>query len=832
MMPVRSFESAIDVHSELFASNVRSMEPLVAQLSERLQASRSDGSRAAQQRHRARGKLMPRERIAVLLDDDSPWLELCPLAGVGQDAYAVGGNSIHGVGLVCGVACHIVANKFTVKGGTADEPTLMRGARASAVAVENRLPTIMLVETGGANLTEQFKVFHAGGGSFYGMTRASRAHLPQLSVVFGSSTAGGAYTPGMSDYVIMVKQRAQVFLGGPPLVKMATGEVTDAESLGGAEMHSAVSGVSDYLAEDELDALRLCRELVASLARTLPPRAQPLPDAYARAPPRSLAPLCDPRELLGVCGADIRRPYDAREVIARIVDRSAFNEFKQRFGTTVVCAFAQIHGIDVGVIANNGVLLSESSLKAAQFIQLCNQKHTPLLFLHNITGFMVGRAYEEGGIIKDGSKLINAVSNSDVPAISVIMGASFGAGNYAMCFPEHDHEILTSAGFLSLADVERRVAVARDGSVDSWRGLTVASYDAAAQTLVYREPSAVVVNRAGASLVDFRGDKGRFSFAATRQHLVYAATAADGDFEKVPAADLLDGDARGTARFLAAAAGGVAGACVSGRSVAALEAHGALLFDTRDRFEPWLWSLPTDEARAVVRGVCAAAQAGDAQRIALTGDSLALRDDLLRLLLHAGYAAAFQDGAVQFGDSAEWREPRVELANATVSPTLYDGRTWCFDMNSGTQDEWGNRANDGFVVVRRVRRDASGAVCEAFQPTIQGNCGRAYHPRFLYSWPQARVSVMGADQLSGVLDIVARQAAARDGQQVDEEAAAARLAMFKAQVEEQSDAYYVSSRCIDDGIIDPRDTRNALGIAISASLNAPLGEPGYGVLRF
>jgi acetyl-CoA carboxylase carboxyltransferase component len=831
-MPVRSFESAIDVHSELFASNVRSMEPLVAQLSERLQASRSDGSRAAQQRHRARGKLMPRERIAVLLDDDSPWLELCPLAGVGQDAYAVGGNSIHGVGLVCGVACHIVANKFTVKGGTADEPTLMRGARASAVAVENRLPTIMLVETGGANLTEQFKVFHAGGGSFYGMTRASRAHLPQLSVVFGSSTAGGAYTPGMSDYVIMVKQRAQVFLGGPPLVKMATGEVTDAESLGGAEMHSAVSGVSDYLAEDELDALRLCRELVASLARTLPPRAQPLPDAYARAPPRSLAPLCDPRELLGVCGADIRRPYDAREVIARIVDRSAFNEFKQRFGTTVVCAFAQIHGIDVGVIANNGVLLSESSLKAAQFIQLCNQKHTPLLFLHNITGFMVGRAYEEGGIIKDGSKLINAVSNSDVPAISVIMGASFGAGNYAMCFPEHDHEILTSAGFLSLADVERRVAVARDGSVDSWRGLTVASYDAAAQTLVYREPSAVVVNRAGASLVDFRGDKGRFSFAATRQHLVYAATAADGDFEKVPAADLLDGDARGTARFLAAAAGGVAGACVSGRSVAALEAHGALLFDTRDRFEPWLWSLPTDEARAVVRGVCAAAQAGDAQRIALTGDSLALRDDLLRLLLHAGYAAAFQDGAVQFGDSAEWREPRVELANATVSPTLYDGRTWCFDMNSGTQDEWGNRANDGFVVVRRVRRDASGAVCEAFQPTIQGNCGRAYHPRFLYSWPQARVSVMGADQLSGVLDIVARQAAARDGQQVDEEAAAARLAMFKAQVEEQSDAYYVSSRCIDDGIIDPRDTRDVVGMSLALCFNTKVeGTLTWGVHR-
>jgi len=536
------FQSKVDVHSEQFAANVESMQPLLERLRTQQQLAANEGSERTIARHRKLGKLMPRERVELLLDEDSPFLEICPLAGIEQDGYAPGSTTFAGIGLVCGVECVITSNRYTIKGGTIDEASLRRSGRAAEIAHENNLPCIMLVESGGANLTQQFKIFHTGGGSFYNITRQSAKKLPQVSVVFGSSTAGGAYTPGMSDYVVMVKKQAKVYLGGPPLVKMATGEITDHESLGGAEMHNAVSGVSDYLAQDELSALRITREIMASIRDTLPPRGR-LPKTHLLASPASLEPVLDVEELLGICGADIRRPYDAREVIARIVDQSRFNEFKANYGQTMVCVFARIHGIDVGILANNGILFSDSSLKATQFIQLCNQKNTPLVFLQNINGFMVGRQYEEGGIIKDGAKLINAVSNSTVPAITITMGASYGAGNYAMC-------------------------------------------------------------------------------------------------------------------------------------------------------------------------------------------------------------------------------------------------------------------------------------------------GRAYHPRFLFSWPQAKISVMGPDQLSGVLDMVMREAARKRGQTVDEEAAAARVDMFKSQVTEQSDAFYISSRCLDDGVIDPRDTRNTIGFCLSVCFGEPIkGTTSWGVFR-
>ncbi len=381
-----------------------------------------DKSAATVARHRKRGKLLPRERINLLIDQASPFLELNPLAGLGSDD-SVGGGLVTGIGWIHGTECVISANDPTVKGGSQSPTSVRKGLRAMEVARINRLPLVNLTESGGADLPKQAEIFVPGGASFRNLTQLSGAGIPTITLVFGSSTAGGAYIPGMSDYIVMQKDAAKVFLGGPPLVKMAIDEDADDESLGGADMHARTSGLADYLAIDEPDALRIGRDIVEHLNWR---KAGPKP---RRAP---VDPLYDPDELLGIASSDIRIPFEAREVIARIVDGSEFDEFKPLYGTTLVTGWAHLNGYPVGIIANNGILFSEEAQKAAQFIQLCNKASTPILFLQNITGFMVGTQYEQGGIIKDGAKMINAVSNSTVPHLTLMMGASYGAGNYGM----------------------------------------------------------------------------------------------------------------------------------------------------------------------------------------------------------------------------------------------------------------------------------------------------------------------------------------------------------------------------------------------------------------
>ncbi|MGK8511484.1 acyl-CoA carboxylase subunit beta [Nocardia asiatica] len=380
-------------------------------------------------RHRKRGKLTARERIELLVDEDSPFLELCPLAGWGSE-FHVGGSTIAGIGVVEGVECMIVAPDPTVRGGTSNPWTLRKTLRINDIVRENRLPVISLVESGGADLPTQKEVFVPGGRMFRDLTQASAAGIPTIALVFGNSTAGGAYIPGMSDHVVMIKERSKVFLGGPPLVKMATGEESDDESLGGADMHARVSGLADYYALDEQDAIRIGRSIV----RRLNWRKQgPAPRAEV------LEPLYDPEDLLGIVPPDLKIPFDPREVIARIVDGSDFDEFKPLYGSSLVTGWAELHGYPVGILANaRGVLFSEESQKATQFIQLANKTNTPLLFLHNTTGYMVGKEYEQKGIIKHGAMMINAVSNSKVPHISVLMGSSYGAGHYGMCGRAYD----------------------------------------------------------------------------------------------------------------------------------------------------------------------------------------------------------------------------------------------------------------------------------------------------------------------------------------------------------------------------------------------------------
>ncbi|WP_426246219.1 acyl-CoA carboxylase subunit beta [Nocardioides sp. LHG3406-4] len=401
-------------------------------------------------RHHARGRLLPRERIELLVDAGSAFLELSPLAGWGSD-FAVGASLVTGIGVVEGVECMITANDPTVKGGASNPWTVKKGFRAAQIAAENGLPTISLVESGGADLPTQKEIFIPGGKVFRDLTRSSAANVPTIALVFGSSTAGGAYVPGMSDYTVMVKEQAKVFLGGPPLVRMATGEESDDESLGGAEMHARTSGLADYLATDEADAIRIGRRIVARLnwRKAVPGVAEvPVGPAgfEAQAPGRLRTstsgyaePDADPDELLDLIPTDLREPFDPREVIARICDGVsptngvAFDEFKPLYGASLVTGWARLHGRQIGILANaQGVLFSEEAQKATQFIQLANQVDVPLLFLHNTTGFMVGKEYEQGGIIKHGAQMINAVSNSRVPHLSVIMGASYGAGNYGM----------------------------------------------------------------------------------------------------------------------------------------------------------------------------------------------------------------------------------------------------------------------------------------------------------------------------------------------------------------------------------------------------------------
>ncbi|MDH6119133.1 acyl-CoA carboxylase subunit beta [Kitasatospora sp. GAS204B] len=376
------------------------------------------------ERHRARGKLPARERIELLIDQDSPFLELSPLAAWGSE-YPVGAGMVTGIGTIEGTECVITANDPTVRGGASNPWTLRKALRANEIALRNRLPLVSLVESGGADLPSQKEIFIPGGALFRDLTRLSAAGIPTVAVVFGNSTAGGAYVPGMSDHTVLVKERAKVFLGGPPLVKMATGEEADDESLGGAEMHARTSGLADHFAADEPDALRIARRIVYRLHWR-----KAGPDLDPAAP----APKYDEEELLGIVPSDLKVPFDPREVIARIVDGSDFDEFKPRYGTSLTTGWATLHGYPVGILANaQGVLFSAESQKAAQFIQLANQRDIPLLFLHNTTGYMVGKEYEQGGIIKHGAMMINAVSNSTVPHLSVLMGASYGAGHYGMC---------------------------------------------------------------------------------------------------------------------------------------------------------------------------------------------------------------------------------------------------------------------------------------------------------------------------------------------------------------------------------------------------------------
>ena len=417
-----------DPNSDSFAANRDALDGLVADLRSELDAAALGGPASARERHAARGKLLPRERVDALVDPGTPFLELSPLAAHGMYGGEVpGAGIITGLGRVSGRTCVIVANDATVKGGTYHPITVKKHLRAQEVALENRLPCVYLVDSGGAFLPAQDDVFpdrEHFGRIFYNQAQMSAAGIPQIASVMGSCTAGGAYVPAMSDEAVIVRNQGTIFLGGPPLVKAATGEVVSAEDLGGGVLHSTVSGVVDHLAENDHHALEIVRSIVATLPR---------PDA----PPWDVLvpeePLLDPAELYGVVPADARTPYDVREVIGRVVDGSRFTEFKAGYGETLVTGFAHIWGHPVGIVANNGVLFSESAVKGAHFIELCDQRKIPLLFLQNITGFMVGRDYEAGGIAKHGAKMVMAVACARVPKFTVVIGGSFGAGNYSMC---------------------------------------------------------------------------------------------------------------------------------------------------------------------------------------------------------------------------------------------------------------------------------------------------------------------------------------------------------------------------------------------------------------
>ena len=460
--------TAVDPHSPAFTEAAEAMSAKLAELDAEFAKALAGGGPKYVERHHARGKLTPRERIELLVDPDSPFLELCPLAAYGSQ-FQVGASLVTGIGVVEGAECMLVAHDPTVKGGTSNPWTLKKVLRANQIALENRLPLISLVESGGADLPTQKEIFIPGGQMFRDLTRLSAAGIPTIALVFGNSTAGGAYIPGMSDYVVMIKERSKVFLAGPPLVKMATGEEPDDETLGGAEMHARTSGLADYFAIDERDAIGLGRRIIARLNwMKQGPRPHPAVD-----------PLADPEELLGIVPADLRFPFDPREVIARITDGSDFDEFKPLYGASLVTGWARVHGYPIGILANaRGVLFSQESQKATQFIQLANQSNTPLLFLHNTTGYMVGRAYEEGGMIKHGAMMINAVSNSTVPHISLLIGSSYGAGHYGMCGRAYDPRFLFAwpsaksavmggaqlAGVLSI--VNRAATEARGQQVD------------------------------------------------------------------------------------------------------------------------------------------------------------------------------------------------------------------------------------------------------------------------------------------------------------------------------------------------------------------------------
>ncbi|WP_417463834.1 carboxyl transferase domain-containing protein [Kordiimonas sp.] len=420
--------SGIQPGSPDFETNAAHMQAQVDDLKEKVAAVSLGGPERAREKHLARGKLLPRDRVNTLLDPGTPFLELSQLAAYGMyDADIAAAGVITGIGVVEGVECMIVCNDATVKGGTYYPVTVKKHLRAQEIARENRLPCIYLVDSGGANLPNQDEVFpdrEHFGRIFYNQATMSAMGIPQIAVVMGSCTAGGAYVPAMADESIIVQNQGTIFLGGPPLVKAATGEVVSAEDLGGGDVHARTSGVVDHLAKDDYHALGLARRIVSNLNRQkqMPVKLR-----------ESKAPLYDTREIYGVIPKDTRQPYDVRDIIARIVDGSEFDEFKKLYGETLVCGFAHIHGFPVGIVANNGVLFSESALKGAHFVELCAQRGIPLVFLQNITGFMVGQKYENGGIARDGAKMVTAVACANVPKFTMLIGGSFGAGNYGMC---------------------------------------------------------------------------------------------------------------------------------------------------------------------------------------------------------------------------------------------------------------------------------------------------------------------------------------------------------------------------------------------------------------
>jgi 3-methylcrotonyl-CoA carboxylase beta subunit len=426
-LAVSTLSSSVQTRSDAFQANTKSARALVEELRARAAEIAQGGGAAAAGKHVARGKLLVRERIDRLVDAGTPFLEIGQLAAYGMyDGDAPCAGMVAGIGSVQGRHCMIVANDATVKGGTYYPMTVKKHLRAQEIAQHNRLPCLYLVDSGGAFLPKQDEVFPDRdhfGRIFFNQANMSSLGIPQVALVMGSCTAGGAYVPAMSDETVIVQNQGTIFLGGPPLVRAATGEVVSAEDLGGADVHTRISGVADHLAQDDRHALQIARRIVANLA----PAQVRAPDASAE------EPLYDPEELYGVVPADRRQPYDVREVIARLVDGSRFDEFKTRYGSTLVTGFARLYGCNVGILANNGILFGESAQKGAHFIELCVQRETPLLFLQNITGFMVGRAAENGGIAKDGAKLVTAVATAQVPKLTVLIGGSFGAGNYGMC---------------------------------------------------------------------------------------------------------------------------------------------------------------------------------------------------------------------------------------------------------------------------------------------------------------------------------------------------------------------------------------------------------------
>jgi acetyl-CoA carboxylase carboxyltransferase component len=456
--------SRLEVGGEEYRANAEAMTAMVAEVAALHDRVLLGGGERAVERHRARGKMLARERLEALVDPGTAVLELSALAGM-ETADPLGGGLVVALAEVAATQCLVIANDPTVKGGTTSPTTIAKLLRAMDVAESNRLPLVILVESGGADLSRQADVFVPGGEQFRRLTQLSAAGIPTICVVFGSSTAGGAYLPGMSDYTIFVEGRAQVFLGGPPLVKMAIGEDADEEELGGAAMHARVSGLCDYLAADEHEALAQARQVVAHLHWR---RAGRAPGAHAD------PPAFDPNELLGVAPADVRVPFDVREVLARVLDGSRFEEFKKNYGVQLVCGWGALGGYPLGVVANNGILFSQEAQKGAQFIALCNRIDAPILFVQNITGFMVGTRYEQGGIIKDGAKLINAVSNSTVPHLTLMVGASYGAGNYAMAgraydprfvftWPNHRIAVMGPKQLAGVLSIVRRNKAERDG---------------------------------------------------------------------------------------------------------------------------------------------------------------------------------------------------------------------------------------------------------------------------------------------------------------------------------------------------------------------------------